>query len=104
MPDHHSGRPYRRLQRGAYANRPPYCLRCGGFIDMRLREIDPNHNYAPSLDHRIPIARGGDKLAQDNAWVSHRRCNTAYRDGRSLRPVTTQRETKRVSYGASRAW
>lgn len=100
----HSGRPYRRLKAWAYANRPSSCLRCGTAVDMRLKDIDPRHPHAPSLDLLIPQARGG-KLTQDNAWISHYGCNAGYRDGRPFTPVSTQRERTNVrTYSASREW
>lgn len=102
----HSGRPYRRLKAWVYANRPHICLRCGGLVDMGLRHIDPRHPKAPSLDLVIPQARGGP-LTRDNSAISHLGCNAAYRDGRPIKNVTTQRTRSRgtrVRYTASREW
>lgn len=48
------------------------CWICGEMCDY---EADSNSNYYPSIDHVIPIARGGlDKW--DNIKLAHRLCNS----------------------------
>lgn len=39
------------------------------------REVDANHNQAPTIDHIFPISRGGSHR-RDNVWCTHRICNT----------------------------
>lgn len=52
------------------------CWLCGKPCDMSL---DGNDNYYPSIDHIIPIARGG-KDRWDNVKLAHRICNTLKSD------------------------
>lgn len=53
------------------------CWLCGQPIDM---ELPPLHDYAFSLDHVVPIARGGGMHAE--ARPAHRICNARRSDGR----------------------
>lgn len=48
------------------------CILCNRPIDMTLSGLDPN---GPTLEHIIPVSRGGDPLAFENQAVSHRTCN-----------------------------
>lgn len=101
-----SGRPYRRLKEWVYANFD-HCLRCGRWVDLDIRFVDPRHPMAPSLDHVVPRAQGGDLLSRENARLSHYGCNAAYRDGRNIRTPVTERVSSAgtgVRYRPSRAW
>ncbi len=70
------GRPYRRLQAQVFAEET-HCWRCYAWVDQTL---PPNHDWARSLDHVIPLNRGGDPLARANARLAHRWCNTSKGD------------------------
>lgn len=59
------------------------CWLCGHPIDM---DLPPLHDYAFSLDHVVPIARGG-KL-HDEARPAHRKCNSQRSDGRKAKKET----------------
>lgn len=48
------------------------CWICGGLCDY---DADPNDNNYPSIDHVIPIARGG-KDEWENIRLAHRLCNS----------------------------
>jgi 5-methylcytosine-specific restriction endonuclease McrA/ribosomal protein S27AE len=48
------------------------CMICGGKI---LRRKNPNHPKAPSLDHRVPMSRGGSHTYA-NVQCAHRQCNS----------------------------
>lgn len=48
------------------------CWICGGKCD---KDVDSNDNMYPSVDHVIPISRGG-KDSWDNVKLAHRLCNT----------------------------
>lgn len=39
------------------------------------RSVDPNHDRAPTLDHLIPLARGGEH-SRRNVATAHRICNS----------------------------
>ena len=60
------------------------CWLCGEPIDMNL---PPLHAKAFTLDHLIPISRGGDMDGE--ARPSHRSCNSARGDGRKRKRGAT---------------
>ena len=85
-----NGRPYRRLVVEQKAKGLP-CARCGGYINPRL---DPRSPWSFTLDHIVPLSRGGSLLDPANARSMHRRCNSA----RGARMGTT------APLRASRRW
>ena len=56
------------------------CKLCGGPVDVGA---DPNSDWYPSVDHIIPLSRGGTHT-WDNVHLDHRRCNTEKRDALPL--------------------
>lgn len=56
------------------------CWLCGDPIDMRL---PPLHRDAFTLDHLVPISRGGDIRGETRP--AHRSCNASRGDGRQKR-------------------
>ena len=68
-----NGRPYRRLVAEQKAKGLP-CARCGGYINPKL---DPRSPWSFTLDHIVPLSRGGSLLDPANARSAHRRCNSA---------------------------
>ncbi|MGW0795175.1 HNH endonuclease [Streptomyces sp. NPDC002692] len=79
-----NGRRYRRLVSWQKALGLP-CWICG-------HNIPPNvdgrtHPLAFTLDHYVPLSRGGDLLDPANARSAHRRCNSA----RGNRPTVKAR-------------
>lgn len=68
-----NGRPYRRLVAALKAAGGP-CWLCGHAIDPRLTE---KHPLSFTLDHLVPLSRGGELLDPANARAAHRRCNSA---------------------------
>ncbi|MFI6347267.1 HNH endonuclease [Streptomyces sp. NPDC050560] len=89
-----NGRPYRRLVDAQRALGLP-CWICGREIDYRLTSTAGQRSpWAFTLDHAVPLSRGGSLLDPANARSSHRRCNSA----RGAR--TTTRRPQR----ASRRW
>ena len=68
-----NGRPYRRLVAEQKAKGLP-CARCGGYINPKL---DPRSPWSFTLDHIVPLSRGGSLLDPANARSMHRRCNSA---------------------------
>lgn len=72
-----NGRPYRRLTARQRALRLP-CWWCGAEIDYSLTGHDAQRSpWAFTLDHAVPLSRGGDLLDPANARSAHRRCNSA---------------------------
>ncbi|KUH38396.1 MULTISPECIES: HNH endonuclease [Streptomyces] len=68
-----NGRPYRRLVAQIKAMGAPCCY-CGHDIDPTL---DPRHPLSFTLEHLIPLSKGGSLLDPANARSAHRRCNSA---------------------------
>ena len=85
-----NGRPYRRLVAAQRALGLP-CWLCGHNIDGTL---DARHRMSFTLDHLVPLSRGGDLLDPANARSAHRACNSS----RGNRPAT------RTPQRASRRW
>ncbi len=48
------------------------CGICGRPVDFNKRFPDP---YSPTLDHIIPISKGGSPASLDNLQLAHFRCN-----------------------------
>lgn len=49
-----------------------HCALCADHVDQSLPHLDP---MAPSVDHMIPVARGGKEYDRSNCALMHRRCN-----------------------------
>ncbi|MFJ9895255.1 HNH endonuclease [Streptomyces sp. NPDC091280] len=72
-----NGRPYRRLTVWQRALHLP-CWWCGNEIDYTLTGYAAQRSkWAFTLDHAIPLTRGGDLLDPANARSAHRKCNSA---------------------------
>ncbi|MFE7354381.1 HNH endonuclease [Streptomyces sp. NPDC057543] len=67
-----NGRPYRRLVDWPRAQHLP-CWLCGHNIDGTL---NAKHSMSFTLDHLVPLSKGGDLLDPANARPAHRRCNS----------------------------
>lgn len=85
------GRPYQRLKETLRREGAHICWLCGEPIDMELSRAQPNHALAWTLDHVIPVSRGGAVLDPANVREAHRRCNSARGIGRPLRRLNTSR-------------
>ena len=70
------GHRYRQVQRIVYA-RETHCWLCGEYVDQTLR---PNARRARTVDHVIPLSKGGDPLSRANARLAHRTCNSSRAD------------------------
>ncbi|MGW9437948.1 HNH endonuclease [Streptomyces sp. NPDC055607] len=68
-----NGRPYRRLVAELKAKGLP-CWICGHEINPRL---DSRHRLSFTLDHLVPLSRGGNLLDPANARPAHRACNSS---------------------------
>lgn len=87
-----NGRPYRELHARQRALRLP-CWLCGQDINYTLRGADAQKSrWAFTLDHLIPLSRGGSLLDPANARSAHRRCNSSR--GNRTTP-TPQRASRR---------
>ena len=53
------------------------CAICGQPVDKTLRYPDP---MAPTVDHIIPVSKGGHPSAMDNLQLAHSCCNRAKSD------------------------
>lgn len=82
-----NGRPYRRLCAWLRAQQLP-CWICGHDIGY---ELDFRHPQSFTLDHLVPLSRGGSLLDRANARAAHRRCNSQ----RGNRLITAQTKASR---------
>lgn len=75
----HSGDPrrktaaYSKARKVILAPDPLFCELCGYLIDKRLRYPEPG---SASVDHIIPISRGGDPADLTNMRPAHLGCNS----------------------------
>lgn len=68
------------------------CRICRGPVD---RSLPPRHPLAASLDHIIPLAKGGTHEPA-NVQLAHQRCNAAKRDGRRVRVACVPTEASQT--------
>ncbi|MGW7239724.1 HNH endonuclease [Streptomyces sp. NPDC054804] len=78
-----NGRPYRRLVAAQKAMGLP-CWICGHNIPTSVD--GRRHPLAFTLDHLVPLSRGGDLLDPANARSAHRRCNSARGARMTIKP------------------
>ena len=72
-----NGRPYRRLCAQQRALGLP-CWWCGRAIAYAITGREAGrHPLAFTLDHLVPLSKGGELLDPANARSAHRRCNSA---------------------------
>ncbi|MDI3341620.1 MAG: HNH endonuclease signature motif containing protein [Sphaerobacter sp.] len=67
-----AGRPWRRARKRALEI--PICWICGGEINLAL---PPNHRLAATVDHFVPLSKGGAELDPANLRPAHRACNSS---------------------------
>lgn len=48
------------------------CAICGRAVDFNKRFPDP---WSPTLDHIIPVSKGGDPASLENLQLAHLQCN-----------------------------
>lgn len=87
-----NGRPYRRLVAAVKALGLP-CWICGHNIPANVD--GRRHPLAFTLDHLIPLSRGGDLCDPANARSAHRRCNSARGNRTTTRPKTAPQRASR---------
>ncbi|MDK0520376.1 HNH endonuclease [Streptomyces sp. ML-6] len=80
-----NGRPYRRLVDELRRRGDP-CWICGHDIPPSL---DARHPLSFTLDHAVPLSRGGALLDPANARSAHRSCNSV-RGNRSTTATVTR--------------
>lgn len=86
-----NGRRYRRLCEQQRALGLP-CWVCGRAIDYQLTGEDgQRHPMSFTLDHLVPLSKGGDLHDPINARSAHRRCNSARGNRMTVRQVGTSR-------------
>jgi 5-methylcytosine-specific restriction endonuclease McrA len=89
-----NGRPYRRLVAAQKALGLP-CWICGHNIPANVD--GRRHPLAFTLDHEMPLSKGGSLLDPANARSAHRRCNSSRGNRATTRP-------KAAPQRASRRW
>lgn len=69
------------------------CGICGQPVDKSLRSPHP---LSPTVDHIIPVARGGHPSALENLQLAHRVCNRAKSDKVLLEQNEGKTKTKQT--------
>ena len=91
-----SGWAWRRARaRAIRASVDGCCAICGRPVDLQLQWPHPG---SASVDHVIPVSRGGHLTAQENLALVHLQCNMR----KGNRDITV--ETKRAPVVTSRKW
>jgi 5-methylcytosine-specific restriction endonuclease McrA len=68
------------------------CWLCGHEIAYEITgPLAGRHPLAFTLDHVVPLSRGGDLLDPANARSAHRRCNSARGNRLTIRQPTATR-------------
>lgn len=62
---------YRRARK-IVISREESCWICGGLVDKKLPSRLP---LSPEVDHKIPLALGGDAFDLNNLGLTHKICN-----------------------------
>lgn len=75
------------------------CGICGLPVDKTLRYPNP---MAPSVDHIVPVVRGGHPFDMDNLQLAHWRCNRLKSD-KLMEPIKEAKVSNR-SLPLSRDW
>lgn len=82
----------RRLEREArQTGRLPLCALCSRPIDLSL---DYNHRESLTLDHIIPLAKGGSLTDPANIRCAHRSCNSSRGAGRRRVDMTPKQRAR----------
>ncbi|KND29927.1 HNH endonuclease [Streptomyces stelliscabiei] len=90
-----NGRPYRTLCDRQRALGLP-CWWCRQPIDYSLTgRAAQTSPWAFTLDHAIPISRGGGLLDPANARSAHRRCNSSRGNRTTTQPRPREQATRR---------
>jgi 5-methylcytosine-specific restriction endonuclease McrA len=87
-----NGRPYRRLVAAQKALGLP-CWICGHNIPEAVD--GRTHPLAFTLDHLIPLSRGGDLTDPANARSAHRRCNSSRGNRTTIAPKAARQRASR---------
>ena len=83
-----AGAAYRQARVIGIAQSGGICLLCG--TPMRL-DLPGTHRDGPTLEHVVPVSRGGHPYDRRNLSASHLRCNSA-RGNRLLSELRTTTE------------
>lgn len=78
---------YERLKAQVFAEET-HCWICQRWVDQAL---PPRTRWSRSLDHVVPVSRGGDPYARSNARLAHLCCNTSRGNGTPGVGHTSQR-------------
>jgi 5-methylcytosine-specific restriction endonuclease McrA len=84
-----NGSRYRRLCAEVRRRNDPCCI-CGHQIDLTL---DPRSPWSFTVEHTIPLSRGGSLLDPANARSAHRVCNS--RKGNRVSSASVGKSSRR---------
>lgn len=91
-------RPYRRNRKRILATQS-VCAICGKPVDMTLKSPHP---MSATVDHIIPVSKGGHPSAMDNLQLAHWICNRL--KSNKLLDYTHQQQTAGSSIKLSCDW
>lgn len=93
-----NGAKWRALQRRVRARMDP-CALCGEAIDYGLPPGDP---MSFTIDHIVPISRGGGVYDPENCQAAHLRCNQA--KGARMQDSEPKAAERAKCFPLSRSW
>lgn len=93
------GASYRQRRATAIANSGGMCCLCGEAMNL---SVNGRHPDGPTLEHLLPVSRGGSGVDPANLSASHRRCNTS-RGNRLISEFRAELE-QRAPMPRSRKW
>lgn len=73
------------------------CWICGQPVDKSLKSPDP---MSKTIDHRIPVSKGGHPSDLDNLRLAHRKCNREKSDKLFYKPA----KPKEIKEEVTRDW
>ena len=71
------------------------CALCGEPVDKRIKYPDP---YAATIDHIIPVSKGGHPSDLENLQLAHFKCNRDKADKLQFKAPVTQQQCKIKEY------
>lgn len=77
------------------------CALCGRMVDKTLPYSNP---MSATVDHKIPISKGGHPSSIENLQLAHRMCNQIKKDNLGIVPLLEVERVKATQIYQTRDW